>query len=167
VDAAVQRLLDREAIVECTLRYTRGVDRLDEELVRSAFHEDARAYHHSEPFSPDELVDWYWPRQPEREASQHYLTNHTIEINGDTAHGECYFLAVMKLRTSDEIRTIGGRYVDRFERRDGEWRIAVRLVVSEWHAVGTAAIDSEVLARGARGSRSREDPSYERPLRAR
>jgi hypothetical protein len=58
----------------------------------------------------------------------------------------------------------GGRYVDRFDRRHGAWRIAVRVVISEWqmHADGEPTVAlREVIARG-RADRS--DLSYARPL---
>jgi hypothetical protein len=164
---AVDRLLDRQAIVDCTLRYTRGVDRLDEELYRSAFHEDAVDFHGAAPLSPDEFLAWFLPQQEGREATQHYVLNHVIDVDGDTAHGETYFLAIVKLRGKDYVQMVGGRYVDRFERRGGEWRIALRLVVPEWHANAQAVPDSPVLTRTDWRRRSRDDPSYERPLRPR
>lgn len=163
----VQDLIDRQAIVDCTLRYTRGVDRLDEELYRSAFHEDAVDFHGPAPLSPDDFLAWFLPQQEGREATQHYVLNHVVEIDGDTAHGETYFLAIIKWRAKDTVQMVGGRYVDRFERRDGEWRIALRLVVPEWHANADGVPDSPVLSRTDWRRRSRDDPSYERPLRPR
>ena len=44
-DPAVQAMLDKEAIREATMRFCRGVDRLDPDLVNSAFHPDARDDH--------------------------------------------------------------------------------------------------------------------------
>jgi hypothetical protein len=165
--AKVERLLDRQEIVDCTLRYTRGVDRLDEELYRSAFHEDAIDFHGAEPLTPDQFLEWFLPQQEGRDATQHYVLNHVIDIDGDTAHGETYFLAIIKWREKDTVQMVGGRYVDRFERRDGEWKIALRLVVPEWHADADAVPDSPVLSRTDWRRRSRLDPSYERPLRPR
>jgi hypothetical protein len=160
----VDRLLDKQAIVDCTLRYTRGVDRLDEELYRSAFWEDAVDFHGAVPLSPDEFLAWFLPQQEGREATQHYVLNHTIEIDGDTAHGETYFLAIIKWRDKDYVQMVGGRYVDRFERRNGEWRIAVRNVVAEW---STSLEVSELLGEPyAEGIRDHSDMSYERPLQA-
>ena len=42
-DLAVQLLLDKQEIYEVILRYCRGIDRLDEELLLSVFHPDAYA----------------------------------------------------------------------------------------------------------------------------
>ena len=42
-EAAMQELVDREAIRECLYRYCRGIDRLDEAALRSSYWPDAIA----------------------------------------------------------------------------------------------------------------------------
>ena len=167
LDARVRRLLDREEIADCLVRYTRGADRLDVELFHSAFHPGALDCRGGGSLSPQEFLDGWLPKQPERDVTQHFLSNHTIEIDGDVAHVESYHLVAVKLKTSGTISLHSGRYVDRFEKRDGVWAIAVRVVVPEWHGLVTAASASPVLARSDWGRRSSDDPSYERPLQAR
>ena len=64
----------------------------------------------------------------------HHLTNQTIHLDGDVAASESYYSGFMLERHDDgEQRTIQmvGRYLDRLERRDGEWRISERVVVPE------------------------------------
>ena len=92
MDPELRTLLDRQQILDCIHRYTRGVDRLDVELTLSAYHEDAIDSHGPFSGSPREFVDWLWPRQATRWASQHFVTNHTVELDGDTAHAETYYL---------------------------------------------------------------------------
>ena len=77
---------------------------------------------------------------------------------------ETYWLVALRLKAREEIVFGGGRYVDRFERRNGEWRIAVRNVVSEW----TTTLESGDLMGEpyAEGIRDRTDTSYQRPLQA-
>ena len=58
----------------------------------------------------------------------------------------------------------GGRYVDRFARRKGEWRIAARLLVMDWVTETEAEDPRGVLARYVSGTWDRSDPSYARPL---
>jgi hypothetical protein len=160
----VARLLDRQEILECLQRYARGLDRLDEPLIRSAFHPDAIDQHGPVNGSVDDFLAYWLPMQAEREVSQHHMTNHSVEIEGDTAHAETYFLYFGKHFGDPVMRVSGGRYVDRFERRDGSWRIAFRVVISEWqmHADGEP---TELLRRQlARGRRDAGDPSYQRPL---
>lgn len=160
----IEELLERQEIIDCIHRYTRGVDRLDEELVLSAFHEDAVDYHGSFVGSPTEFVAWLWPRHQDRVATQHYVTNHSFDIDGDCAHVETYFLVPIRREHDATIEFSCGRYVDRFEKRDGQWKVARRVVVTEWRAQAPAL---EIEASSAIGLRNRDDVSYHRVLEQR
>jgi hypothetical protein len=157
-------LLDREEIRDCISRYARGVDRLDNELVRSAFHIDAVDCHGPLCIDREEFIAAIRPLQAGREFSQHFVANQTIDLDEDTAHVETYFIVTFKMRNLMEVEVRGGRYVDRFERRDGIWRISVRVVVIEWTLMGDASSMSATLQVNHRGTRDRADVSYERPL---
>jgi hypothetical protein len=162
MDLEIRTLLDRQQILDCIHRYTRGVDRLDVELTLSAYHDDAIDSHGPFCGSPREFVEWLWPRQATRSSSQHFVMNHSVEIDGDTAHAETYWLVALRHKDVDEITFGGGRYVDRFERRGGEWRIAVRNVVAEWSSSLTPTpLLGEPYPDGVRDS---SDMSYQRPL---
>jgi hypothetical protein len=162
-ERALTELLDRQAIIDCIHRYTRGVDRLDEEIILSAFHEDAQDFHGLTPRSPTEFIAWY-SGKPARLTSQHYVTNEVIAIDGDTAHGEIYWTAVGRPEVGTDMRTSGGRYVARFDRRDGEWRIAVWVVITEWVSIEDGSELAQMLAGRQAGHRDRSDISYLRPL---
>jgi hypothetical protein len=87
--------------------------------------------------------------------------------NGDTAHTESYYPFVGRNR-DDSHWIAGGRYIDRLERRNGEWRIALRTNVIEWSGMlPTTPIPfadvPDIHGNGA-PSRSKDDPSYQRPL---
>jgi hypothetical protein len=166
-DHTLRAILDREEIRDCLHRYTRGVDRADQELIRSAFHEDGIDCHGPVTGSVDDFLGWWLPEQDAREATQHYLTNVVIDLDGDVAHVESYFFVTIKLLAREDLAFSGGRYTDRLERRDGEWRIAVRVVHVEWTATGDAPNMGAMLARCHRGTRDRSDAVYERPLQAR
>ena len=69
----------------------------------------------------------------------HKLGQALIEIEGDTAHSETYAICHHVVASDDEEGArdesdfvMGIRYVDRLERRDGEWRIADRQLLWEW-----------------------------------
>jgi hypothetical protein len=105
------------------------------------------------------------PRLQERySATAHSITNTRIElVDDDTAYVESHVCA-RHLRQDEHgplLEVFGGRYVDRFERRDGEWKIADRVVVHDWDTVERleTAFPPDRFARGARG---RDDPSYRR-----
>ncbi|MFE7423830.1 nuclear transport factor 2 family protein [Rhodococcus sp. NPDC057529] len=163
--SAIQRLIDKEAIWQCALRYTRGLDRLDIDLFRSAYWEDATSCHGHVNGSVDDFLDWWLPMQNVREVGQHSLSNHWVEFDGDdNASGETYFLASIKNLETDVVELLAGRYVDEFERRDGEWRIKTRVLIFEWQSTLDAAAMPERLLHNHKGSRDKLDPSYERPV---
>lgn len=164
----LQRLIDRQDILDCLTRFCRGTDRFDRVLFLSAFHEDATIA--AGPFvgGPVALYDWAIPMHEAGQiATHHNLLNHTCEIAGDIAHTETYYIFVG--RNHDEsVWTAGGRYIDRVERRDGEWRIALRTNLIEWSTLPQAvplpfADVPDLYANGA-PARDRSDPSYARPL---
>jgi hypothetical protein len=164
----LEDLLDRQDILDCLTQFSRGMDRFDRELFLSAFHHDAIIAAGSFVGGPKDLYDWASDMHEQGQSSTHHnLLNHTCEINGDVAHAETYYL--FTARNRDETNWIaGGRYIDRLERRDGAWKIALRTNLIEWSGVVPTmpipfADVPDVHANGA-PARSKEDPSYSRPL---
>jgi len=166
-DPELQRLLDRAAIEECLLRYTRGLDRHDTELTMSAFHSDALDTHGTFEGGPRDVAEWANEQHGLRWSDhQHYITNTTVDIDGDVAHTDTYYLIVLRRKDDSGQDLMGGRYVDRFERRDDEWRIARRVVTNEWIGEIGAGRERMQSLRGLYlpGRWDREDISYQRPL---
>lgn len=158
-DADLRVLLDKQALGELLIRWCRAIDRCDEELLRSTYHEDAIDEHGTFSGPAAEFVEhtklhgsMNLAAQPD--PVQHSITNAIFEVSGDVAFGESH-VEVRSVRPEGLVRSIA-RFVDRFERREGEWRIAHRRVVLEWTA---GAHDASVFTAGFR---DRRDPSYER-----
>ena len=63
---------------------------------------------------------------------QHCLFNHFCDLDGDVAHTETYYMFVGMNREGEPLVMSGGRYIDRFEKRDGRWAVAARLCVRDW-----------------------------------
>jgi len=159
----LEDLLDHAQITECLHRYARGADRHDAELLRSAYHEDAVDDHGSFIGTRDEFVDWALRFHADHVRHQHHLSNITIDLDGDVAHVETYYVAVLQFHDEREpLKLHGGRYVDRFERRDGRWAIAARVSLNEWQHFATPEQKAGEQRRGIR--QSRDDVSYQRPL---
>jgi SnoaL-like domain len=164
----LQTLLDRQDILDCLTRFSRGMDRFDRALYMSAFHDDATIA--AGPFvgSAADCYDWAVPMHDAGQAATHHnLLNHSCEIDGDTAHTETYYLFVGRNR-DDSNWIAGGRYIDRLEKRDGAWRIALRTNAIEWSGlVPTMPIPfgevPDIHTNGA-PERGAGDPSYQRPL---
>jgi hypothetical protein len=123
LEAEVRDLAARRDIADAVHRYMRGLDRLDPALQRSAFHDDA--------FVDVGLMELL----AAMDATHHMLGQVRIEVQGETATGECYFQAWHGAR--DEAGNprdlfISGRYIDEYACKNGEWRIARRKLITDW-----------------------------------
>ena len=157
----VRELTDRHAIADAVQRYCRGVDRCDTELICSAYFDDAVDDHGSFKGNAWEFAEWANKvHQRVWASTMHVIAHHTVELDGDVAHGETYVVAYLRRLDGSAIDVAGGRYIDRFERRSGEWRIADRVFVWEWSSSldpKGSLIDGDIFTQG---QRSREDLSY-------
>lgn len=166
--ARLELLLDRQDIIDCLTRFSRGMDRFDRDLFLSAFHPDAVIAAGDFVGGPTDLYDWASTMHEQGQvATHHNLLNNTYEIDGDTAHCETYYL--FAARNCDDTNWLaGGRYFDRLERRAGAWRIAVRTNVIEWSGMVPTMplpfVDVPDIHVNGAPSRSTADPSYQRPL---
>lgn len=141
-----EELLDRQQIADVILRYARGIDRLDFDLVRSCYHPDAYDDHGGLKGNVEEFLAGAADFLPKWTATQHFMGNMLIELEGDRARAETYAVAYHRREHADgsgKDDVMGIRYVDRFEKRLGEWRIAYRVVAMEWRRV-----DPVIGARG-------------------
>ena len=166
--ARLGELLDRQDIHDALIRFSRGMDRFDRDAFLSAFHADAEIAAGTFVGQPVALYDWARDMHDVGQtATHHALLNHSCDLDGDTAHTETYYLFAARNR-DDSNWIAGGRYIDRFERRDGAWRIAVRSTVIEWSGVlPTMPIpfgDVPGIHLNGVASRDTDDLSYRRPL---
>lgn len=130
---SLQALLDREAIRDCLYRYCRGIDRCDEAALRSAYWEDATDCHGAWNGSAGGFIDQALDKLRQGGRRVHQITNVLIDLHGDAAAVESSFFALQASAVQPEHQTfLCGRYVDRFERRGGQWRVAARTVVYDW-----------------------------------
>ncbi len=159
--ADVRYLKDRADILDCMNRYTRGADRLDMELMLSAYHEDATDDRGAFTGGPRERAKWLFKFLSSLDHATHHITNFTIDIDGDIAHCESYVITTLIPKDSKEATLGTARYIDRMERRNGEWRIAHREAVMDFHiTVPTSEMHPNVMT----GARDKTDRSYARPL---
>jgi hypothetical protein len=168
MDDETRELIDRQRIWECMLRYARGMDRLDIELALSAYHPGA-IEDHGAMIAPCEqfVLNVIAFHRSGEERTQHILSNHSCEIDGEVAHAETY-VHCFSVLPSGHNRLSFGRFVDRLEKRDGKWGIVSRVSLPEG-SIDAAAFDdragmTDLPGTLARPRRDRDDPSYLRPL---
>jgi len=132
-DHPLQQLLDREAIRDCLARYCRGIDRADEAALRSAYWEDATDCHGAYEGSASGFIGQALEKLRRGGRRVHQVTQVAIDLQDNVAAVESCFFALQAAADAPTRATfLCGRYLDRFERRAGEWRIAARTVVYDW-----------------------------------
>jgi hypothetical protein len=105
------------------------------------------------------------PSTPATCANEHYLSNHYVELDGDLAPAETYFVLVGTERDPEAAMTVfGGRYVDRLDRRNDRWAIAARRRLDEQATSPVSLLPVEGHRTGGTIARDRTDASYQRPL---
>ena len=120
-----------EHIRQAVLRYCRGVDRLDAALMSSAYHDGATDDHGTIAGPAQELCERVVQSHRRYDATMHCVLNHAIDLVDEThATGEVY--NVTYLKRGELLDTWWGRYLDRYECRDGRWAIVHRTCVHEW-----------------------------------
>lgn len=166
--ATLDYVKSRLDILDCINRYSRGVDRFDKDALLSAFHADAVLDYGVFTGTPAQFIDYFYDLHRRHHAlTAHMICNHTCDLTGDVAHTETYFAVANNNNHEPPFTYAGGRYVDKFERRNGRWAIAVRKCVGEWNATpGIELVDKLMAVFDNVGKRSRDknDLSYERPL---
>lgn len=176
MDSAMERklaeLLDRDAIWQVMQRYARGLDRLDNELARSCYWDDAIEDHGAFVGAPDDFIAWADGTTLAFETTSHGLMNHSCDLQGDDAYCETYYLFSSKAAQGPHLMSTG-RYVDHFQKREGadgpEWRIANRVCIIdaqyELMPFGPAAHMPPHYSEDepSQARRDRDDVSYHRP----
>ena len=155
----------RQAITEVLYRYARGWDRRDVEAVQSCFWPESTHRHGVFEGLSADFISFGLERTAHIKGARHAVSNVMIELAGDRALTECYFAAIHHRPAADgagdEEYFLEGRFVDLFERRDGEWRIIARRGLNEYERVqprrGTVM---DELPAAARGRRKPDDALY-------
>ncbi|MEM7000264.1 MAG: nuclear transport factor 2 family protein [Pseudomonadota bacterium] len=162
----LEELLAKQEITDLVGRYMRGLDRLDRDLLRSTFHDDATTDYGFFQGGPDAFVEMAYNALQDHLANHHMIGQVNIDVEGDTAFGEVYFQAFHRIIQDGEERDlfISGRYVDRYEKRDGAWKFAFRSEVNDWARNDPATDDYfQTNTQSLRGGRM-DDASYDRDL---
>ena len=166
LDAAlkeVDRLQSVEAIRDAVLRFCRGLDRMDKGLMASAFHADA-----SVDFGAifrggvGEFLETTMVHQARQREVQHLVGNIIVRVEGEHAVAESYELARHKSPVNAEMvdLILAMRTLDRFERREGQWRITQRTKLVDWARALQGSDQVYERSPLPKGMRDPTDPSY-------
>lgn len=164
--AKLQELIDREEIRSLIHAYCNAADRHDHAKMRSLYHEDAIDEHgHMSKGPAMDFIDKLPEIQAPMEILHHNVTTINLALDGDRAEGEVYLIALHRVKGPDGPFDVlvGGRYFDRYERRDGRWKFAHRAIVADWanvHSPSIVDLDHPFLEGAHIGKPGPADPSY-------
>ncbi|MCW5770112.1 MAG: nuclear transport factor 2 family protein [Rhodospirillaceae bacterium] len=135
----LEELEARTEIEDCLKRFARAVDRQDWALARTLYHDGAFDDHGFFKGAPDPLLATVAKMHEHQDHSMHFNTNVLIEFQAkDRAFVETYVLVLQRYTAKAEGVEAGShgkrvfasaRYLDRFEKRNGEWRVVHRTLV--------------------------------------
>lgn len=164
MDERVARLLDQQAIERVIHRYCRGIDRRDLALVRDCYHDDATDHHGSFEGTADEYVVWVDGLLARYRFTTHALNQITVEFGAspDLAAAETYGVSIHRGDPAKPHQNLATafRYLDRFERRAGSWKIARRVAIGEWSLRLSAEAWWDIPESHVHSRRDADDPLY-------
>lgn len=162
----LDELLDKQAISELVMAYANAADRHDHAKMRALYHPDAIDDHGH--FAKGPAMDFI-AKLPEIQKAMailhHNVTTVNLKLDGDRAEGEIYILAFHQVQAEDRLYDvlIGGRYFDKYEKRDGVWKFSHRAIVADWaYPADPSAVrlDHPFLSGAYLGKPGPADPSY-------
>ena len=141
---SAEELLTREEMRDVIVRYCRGVDRRDWNLVRTCFTADARHQHLEFIGTTDEFVGFASTVLAGIPSTLHAICGVSFEVDADRTMSEAAFVAYHRIKGDDSkdapfptggVDTdwiVAGRYVDQWRRVDDKWLIADRRAFHDW-----------------------------------
>lgn len=157
---------DRFAIMELAALYMRGLDRLDGPLLAGQFWPEARLEYGIFSGGPADFAAFCMAALQDHDRNQHMLGQHLIDFtSANEAYGEVYYQAYHRTTDAGGARrdlVIAGRYVDRYTRRGGVWRMAYRSELVDWLRDDPASDAMLAEAPFVIGARKPADPLYHR-----
>lgn len=130
----IKTFLEREKIRDCIARLARGEDRRNAEVISACYWPDSTIDFGMFFGSFDQYLAWVVPGAPSIPVTQHLLSQSLVDLHGDKASVETQVTSYHRVNMGEEERdtVIGGRYLDKMEKRAGEWRIAKRIMLYDW-----------------------------------
>lgn len=165
-DGVLQEMIDEFQLRKLVHAYCRAVDRGDIARLRDLYHDDAVDAHGG--FSAgdvDRLMRELTAARPYLRSMQHHVTTANFAIADDRAEGEIYTVAVHTLagRGRDTDLIVGGRYLDKYEKRFDTWKIVERTIVTDWARVNdpsSMVASHPIIDDTRKGTLDQTDPSY-------
>jgi hypothetical protein len=165
-DPVLQEIIDEFQLRRLAHAYCRAVDRGNSAQLKGFYHDDAVDAHGGfSAGTADQFVEQLNAARRYIRSMQHNITTVNFVINGDTAEGEIYTIAVHTLAGSgrDIDLVVGGRYLDKYEKRAGTWKVLERTIVTDWARVtdpSSMDLNHPITKDTLKGTPDASDPSF-------
>jgi hypothetical protein len=143
LQADIRAVIARDKIRDCVARLARGEDRRDAALIESCWWPDGRFDYGVYAGDFVTYLAWVVPGAAAIKDTQHIIGQSVIVLEDDTARVETHVVSYHRvdMGEGDRDTCIGGRYLDTMACRNGEWRIADRVMLYDWSQDWGAAAD--------------------------
>lgn len=139
---SADEIADRMAIDEVLDAYAAALDTKDWDTLRTLFTPDAVVDYTEEGGvrgTIDEAIVWFEKTVANFTASQHFVTNRRIKVNGDEATVNAYIFSPLGAPNGNGGLTLvfaGGAYEDVLKRTPDGWRFSARTIRASWFHAG-------------------------------
>ena len=164
LESELAELRDREAIREVIHRYCQAVDRCDLEMLKSCYHRDGYDDHGFFAGNAHEFAEYVIPCLERVDSSMHSITNTRFRFEGERCATTSQWHVVHRLKQEEGFTDFlhQGRYLDVWEKRDGEWKILHRVIAGDFdrwvHTLDIRSQATDSPNQTLRGCRGADDP---------
>ena len=165
----LEDLIVKKEIEDLLYIYCRAMDRVDDDLALSVWHEDGTLQYFDRPVQTiRQFLAYSSPARLTLKSHTHAIVNILTKVDGDMAYSESYGISLGQQVPNDGVvidDIYSGRYLDRWSKRDGKWGLEHRKYIPESYAK-TQSPEAWSGGRAAGGiippiaKRDRTDPSY-------
>lgn len=131
----LEQLSDRAEIYDNVMRYAKGLDTRNWEMVRSCFTPDVYASYNARELGRgvEKIMDMIKPLE-NMKVTTHFMGNQLIALHGTSADVETYCIAYLvgSQGGKDTVNIRGLRYIDQFVKQSGQWLTASRIHDADW-----------------------------------
>ncbi|MGH2727172.1 MAG: nuclear transport factor 2 family protein [Actinomycetota bacterium] len=139
---SLEEIADRLAIDDLLDAYAAALDTKDWGSLRTLFTPDAIVDYTEEGGvrgSIEDAITWFQTTLASFTASQHFVTNRRVKVDGDEASVHAYIFSPLGVPSGDGALTLvfaGGFYEDVLRRTADGWRFAARTIRASWFHAG-------------------------------
>ena len=154
-EEVINNLVAKKIFEDLTSKYCRGLDRIDEGLLKGVFWKEAEVDIGIFSGSIEDFMPFIIETLNSSIRGSHSVSNFLFEIDNNFAVGEIYVHGVSSFFNEENIEIdghVGGRYLTQYEKREEEWRMTKLTYIMDWNMnIESSALWNQGFRIGVRG----------------